>query len=404
MHYPPIFLCISTSFKGNDFLKSCKDAGNKVFLLTDKKLENKPWIRSHIDEIYYLESDENGNYNDKEMLAGMAYVMRQNPISRVIALDDFDVDKAALVREHFRIPGMGQTTARYFRDKLAMRMRAQEAGIRVPGFCALFNDVEITVFIENHPGPWMIKPRSEASSLGIKKLHNQEEVWEVIHSLHDRRHLYLLEQYKPGNVYHIDSLSLEGRVIFSWANQYLAPPFDVAHGGGIFQSVTVSHDTAEARALETMTVDVLKAFGMQHSASHTEVIRSSDDGHYYFLETSSRVGGAHLADMVEAASGINLWKEWALMETALVNESSYRLPRIRKEYAGILISLANQPHPDMSFFECPELVWKMEEEYHIGLIIRSEDRSRILTLLEHFASIVSERYHASLPVQTKIIH
>jgi hypothetical protein len=404
MHSAPIFLCISTSFKGNDFLQSCKDAGNIVFLLTDRKLESKPWIRTHIDEIFYLDADSDGIFNDKEMLSGIARITQKHPISRVIALDDFDIEKAALIREHFRIPGMGQTTARYFRDKLAMRMRAREAGVRVPGFCALFNDQEITEFIDNHMGPWMIKPRSEASSQGIQKLQTREEVWEAIHALQENRHLYLLEQYKAGHVYHIDSLSLEGRVIFSWANQYLAPPFDIAHGGGIFQSVTVLHDTAEARALETITVDVLKAFGMQHSASHTEVIHCSEDGHYYFLETSSRVGGAYLANMIEAASGINLWKEWARMETALVNGTQFRLPRIRWEYAGILISLANQPHPDTSVFNCPELVWKMEEEYHVGLVIQSTQQSRILSLLSEFATIVAKDYHATLPPRGKNVH
>ena len=163
----------------------------------------------------------------------------------------------------------------------------------------------------------MIKPRSEASATGIKKLHTDGELWDAINSLGEKRHEYLVEQYKPGHVFHVDSLSFNGRVIFSWSSQYIAPPFDVAHGGGIFRSVTVPFDSAEWHALETLTVDVLKAFGMKHSASHTEVIRCHDDGQYYFLETSSRVGGAHLADMVEAASGINLWKEWARMETAV---------------------------------------------------------------------------------------
>lgn len=403
MHSAPIFLCISSSFKGNDFLQSCKEAGNTVFLLTDRKLENKPWIRSHIDEIFFLEDDADGFFNDKKMLSDIARIIQKQVVSRVIALDDFDIEKAALIREHFRIPGMGQTTARYFRDKLAMRMRAKEAGIRVPGFCSLFNDQEIKEFLDSHAGPWMIKPRSEASSQGIRKLHNHEEVWEAIHTLQESRHLYLLEQYKAGHVYHIDSLSLEGRVIFSWANQYLAPPFDIAHGGGIFQSVTVLHDTAEARALETMTVDVLKAFGMQHSASHTEVIHCSEDGHYYFLETSSRVGGAYLANMIEAASGINLWKEWALMETALANGNHYRLPRIRREYAGILISLANQPQPDMSIFNCPEVVWKMEEEHHVGLVIRSTEQARILELLNEFSAIVATKYHATLPPRSSTV-
>jgi hypothetical protein len=385
-------------------MRACKEQGNTVYLLTAKKLEDKPWVRDSIDDFFYVEENSQGTYEMHNVIAGLAHVMRDRPIDRIVALDDFDVEKAALLREHFRIPGMGQTTARYFRDKLAMRTKAVEAGIRVPGFIGLFNDQAINDFIATHPGPWMIKPRSEASATGIKKLHNEHDLWEAIHSLGDRRHEYLVEQFKPGHVYHVDSLTLNGRAIFSWNSQYIAPPFDVAHGGGIFRSVTVPFDSAEWHALETMAVDVLKAFGMKHSASHTEVIRCHDDGHYYFLETSSRVGGAHLSDMVEASSGINLWKEWARLETAVARGDDFKLPRVQRDYSGIIISLAREQWPDLSPFNASEVVWRMEEEYHVGCVVRSKSRERVLELLDSYAELIRNDYHASAPAPDKSTH
>ncbi|GLU53137.1 ATP-grasp domain-containing protein [Dyadobacter frigoris] len=404
MARPLTFLCISTYFKGNDFLRACKNAGNTVYLLTAKKLDQKPWARESVDEFFYIEEGEDKTYNMDEVVTGLAYVMRSRMVDRVVALDDFDVEKASLIREYFRIPGMGQTTGKYFRDKLAMRTKALESGILVPGFCALFNDDIINRFLDDHPGPWMIKPRSEASATGIKKMHNREELWETIHELGDKRHAYLVEQFKPGDVYHVDSLSMNGRVIFSWNSKYLAPPFDVAHGGGIFRSVTVPFDSSEAHALETISVDVLKAFGLRHSASHTEVIRSKDDGKYYFLETSSRVGGAHLSEMVEASSGINLWKEWAKMETAEANGENFKLPPVRKEYSGIIISLTRQQWPDVSVFNDPEIVWRMDEEYHVGLVVRSKQRDKVIELLDKYAEIIQNDYHASAPAPDRPSH
>lgn len=404
MARPLTFLCISTFFKGNDFLKACKESGNTVYLLTDKKLEGKPWVRGHVDEFFYIEAGENGSYDMENIITGLAYVMRTRPVDRVVALDDFDVEKAAHLREYFRIPGMGQTTGRYFRDKLAMRTKALESGILVPGFSSLFNDDDINRFLDKYPGPWMIKPRSEASATGIKKLHNVEELWETIHSLGDKRHAYLVEQFKPGDVYHVDSISYNGRVIFSWNSKYLAPPFDVAHGGGIFRSVTVPFDSAEEHALETLAVDLLKAFGLRHSASHTEVIRCYDDGKYYFLETSSRVGGANLSEMVEASSGINLWKEWARMETAEARGENYKLPQVRQDYSGIIISLTRQEWPDLSVFNDPEIVWTMEEPYHVGLVIRSQSREKVMEILDRYAEIIQNEYHASAPAPDKPTH
>lgn len=160
-------LCICTYFKGSEFLKAAKAEGNQVLLLTNKALEHKPWPRESIDEFFFLENVDNSFDTYKTIIEGTAFMMRSRKIDLVIALDDFDVEKAALVREHFRIPGMGQTTARYFRDKLAMRVQAEDNGIPVPKFSALFNDIEITQFLQNTPAPWLIKPRSEASASGI---------------------------------------------------------------------------------------------------------------------------------------------------------------------------------------------------------------------------------------------
>jgi biotin carboxylase len=167
-----------------EFLKAAKEEGNTVFLLTHKKIEHKPWPRESIDEFFYLENNDNSFDTYQTLLEGSAHLMRTRKIDLVVALDDFDVEKAALVREHFRIPGMGQTTARYFRDKLAMRVQAEDNQIPVPGFSALFNDLEITNFLENTTGPWLVKPRSEASSSGIKKVFSKTIVKIKTYTLH----------------------------------------------------------------------------------------------------------------------------------------------------------------------------------------------------------------------------
>ena len=404
MSQPLTFLCITCYYKGSDFLRACKEAGNTVYLLTAKKLEHKPWPHEAVDEFFYLEDDSNSLANFEHILLGLSHVLRSRKVDRVVALDDFDVEKAALVREHFRIPGMGQTTARYFRDKLAMRVQARDAGIRVPTFSALFNDVEITEYLQNSQAPWVIKPRAEASATGIKKVHGFDEAWQTIHDLGDNRHNYLIEQFKPGDVYHVDALMLDGRVIFERSSQYLNTPFEVAHGGGIFRSVTVPFGSKDAKSLKKVNDQVMKAFGMRFSASHTEMIKCHDDGEFYFLETASRVGGAHLAEMVEFSSGINLWREWAKVETAMARGGSYELPAVRTDYSGIVISLSRQEWPDLSPFDDAEIVWKMQESHHVGLIVRSQSRQRVMELMDNYAARIYNDYHASAPARDKPTH
>ena len=118
------FLCISTFFKGVDFLKRCKLEGNNVYLLTMKKLEHENWPHESLDDIFYIDT-----WNDRDISKGIAYKYRTIKFDRFVALDDFDVEKVASLREHFRMPGMGRTTSHYFRDKLAMRIKAKTEGL-----------------------------------------------------------------------------------------------------------------------------------------------------------------------------------------------------------------------------------------------------------------------------------
>jgi biotin carboxylase len=395
------FLCIATFFKGEEFMRTCKALGNTVYLLTDQKLADKDWPREAIDEFFFLLSPSNSSDSLDQLIAGLAHAMRSRPIDRVVALDDFDVEKGALIRETFRIPGMGQTTARFFRDKLAMRMRAAADGIRVPAFSALFHDETITRFLQSTEAPWLIKPRSEASATGIQKVHSLDEAWTVIHRLGDRRHEFLIEQFKPGRVYHVDSLSYDGQVVFTRASKYLATPMEVAHGGGVFRTINIAPDSPETEPLYALNTRVMNAFGMRHSASHSEYILGDHDGELYFLETASRVGGAHIAEMVEAASGINLWREWAILEDAVARGKTYEVPTDQPQYAGLIVSLARQQWPDQSRFADPEIWWRMNREYHVGLIVRSDQPARIQELLDDYMNRIYAEFHASAPVPDK---
>ena len=389
---PLNFICISTYFKGEEFIKRCKAEGNNVYLLTMKKLEHKNWPWESIDDVFYIE-----NWDDKDVIKGLAYKYRSIKFDRFVALDDFDVEKVAAIRQHFRMPGMGSTTARYFRDKLAMRLKAKEEGVNVPEFTSLFNDVDINSYTDHVSPPWLLKPRSEASAAGIKKLHSKDELWEVVHSLGDERDDFLIEKFAPGDVYHVDGLNVDGKVVFSRVSKYSDTPFEVAHGGGIFRSATSEIGSKVEKALTKMNAQVMKAFGMQFGASHTEFIASKATGELFFLETSSRVGGANLAEMVAFASGVNLWSEWAKIESDTLKQQKYILPKIKNKYAGIVVSLSRYEYPDTSSFTNKEIVLRMNKPWHIGLIVVSESSKRVLELLEQYTSRIANEYHASLP-------
>jgi biotin carboxylase len=392
---PLTVLCIASYEKGHEFLRECHRQGARVFLLTSLSLrDTAEWPLESLEEIFYM-PDQDKTWNRQDTILAISHLARTREIDRIIPLDDFDLEMAASIREHLRIPGMGETTTRYFRDKLAMRLRAMESELMVPDFVHLLNDARVQEFTSRVPPPWVLKPRLLAGAIGISKVHTVDELHHLDNELGDQRSFYLLERYVEGEVCHVDSIVIEGRVVFAIASRYGRPPMDVAQGGGIFTSSLLDRDSDESKALLEKNRRVLEGMGLLRGVSHTEFIQGQD-GSLYFLETSARVGGAHIADLVETATGINLWAEWAKIETAS-EDRSYTLPAARSDYAGLLVSLAKQENPDTASYTDPEIVWRLEKSHHIGLIVRSPRIERVRELLNRYVERVQSDFYASAP-------
>lgn len=394
----PAILCLASYFKGNRFLETLKANGATVYLLTVEKALEEKWARHACDEVFAVKTfaDRRGLINS------VAYLMRTRKIDRIVALDDFDVEVAAALREHFRMTntGHGESTARYFRDKLAMRQKAVEVGVRCPRFTPLAHHPAVRQFLVDVPGPWLIKPRGEASAAGIRKLHSPDEVWKRIDELGDDQSFALLEEMVPGDLYHVDSLAHAGKVVFAEVNAYWKPLLDVYQGGGVYATRTVPRSRPEVAELKAINAKLLEGFGLGQGASHTEFMRAHRDGQFYFIETSSRVGGANTAEMVEHASGVNLWAEWARLE--LSRGGSYSVPHVKDRYAGVVISLCRYETPDTSSFTDPEIVYRMEMKNHIGFVVAADTPERVEELLMQYMDRIARDFHAVLPAADSV--
>ncbi len=384
-------LCIATYKKGDEFLRECDRQGCRVLLLTEEKLKDADWPRDAIDAFYFLRRD----MPEEDIRKGAAYLARTERLDRIVALDDFDVETAAMLREYLRVPGMGETTGRAFRDKLAMRSRARASGIQCPDFVHVVNDAAIAEWAARVTPPWVLKPRGQAAAIGIRKVSSSAQLWETIHALGDARVDYVLEQFVAGVVFHVDSLVFNGKVVFAVPSEYGSPPMTVAHEGGIFVTRTLGADHPLAEPLQRANAQVLESFGLLRGVSHTEFIRGRD-GQFYFLETSARVGGAFIVDVVEAATGVNLWREWAKIEIA-GEYGVYPPPQPHSGTAGIVLSLARQQNPDLSRYNDPEIVLRIRKPHHAGLIVASDDEGRVRALLDTYVERFYTDFYATAP-------
>jgi biotin carboxylase len=393
---PLTILCVTSYEKGQEFIRTCKAMGCRVLLLTVEKFKDGDWPRECLDGIFTMPED----LPLQGLIYSVSYIARSQRIDRIVALDEFDMENVSALREHLRIPGMGLTTVRYFRDKLSMRARAKEAGIAVPEFVPVLNYDDLREYMAQVPAPWLLKPRSQASGIGMKKIHATDELWPWLDELGDQQSFYLLEHFVPGTVYHVDSVASEREVVFAEAHKYGTPPLTTSHQGGVFTTSTLPPDAPEYAELLALNQKVLAELGFVRGVTHAEFLKADSDGKFYFIEVAARVGGAYISDVIEAATGINLWREWARLEVGAGKEP-YQLPPHRREYAAVILSLARQEHPDTSAYNDPEIVRHISKYHHAGLILRTASSARLPELITSYAERFQQDFLATQPVPDK---
>jgi hypothetical protein len=211
-----------------------------------------------------------------------------------------------------------------------------------------------------------------------------------------------LEQFVVGNVCHVDSLIWEKQVVFAIASQYGTPPLAVTTGGGIFNTRILERDSESSQTLIAANENLMRVLRQVRGAAHTEFIQAEADGRFYFLETAARVGGANIDRLVEAATGIVLWQEAARIDLASVRQEMYQPPSPRRDYAGLIICLAQQEQPDLSAYTDPEIVWRLPKKYHAGLLVAGPDYGRIQQLINQYNERFARDFLTSAPPKSNV--
>ena len=354
----PTILCITTYEKGQPFLQEVARLGANVILLTIDKLEHADWPRKSISKFVTMPE----NLTPIQVLNTVSYLARENRIDRIVALDEFDLEVAALLREHMRLPGMGESLTRHFRDKLAMRVRARQCGVPVPEFTPVFNYDALRRFMSHVPGPWLLKPRTNASAIGMQD-ETPDALWPVLDELGDLQSHYLLERFVPGEIFHVEGVAWKWHARSSVRFKYGKPPMQTMHEGGRLQ-----HSRA-GQGIERRPRPARNAYSRHRGARpclrcHSHRVHQGALRRQLLLpgDRGSR-GRSHIADVVEFASGINPWVEWARIEVAALFHMEYALPKPKQLYAGSVICLARQERPDTTSYDDPAIVQRLNKHH-----------------------------------------
>ena len=349
-----------------------------MLLLTEEKLRDADWPRDSIDAFFYIRRD----MPHADIRKGAAHLARSERIDRIVALDDFDVELAAMLREHLFVPGMGETTGAPFRDKLAMRRRARSAGIPCPDFVHVLNDEAINEWTSRVPAPWVVKPRSQAAAIGIRKLHSSEELWSAsTRSATPARSIYSSNSSPATSFTSTPSCSTID-VRFAVASRYEMPPMVVAHEAGIFVTRTLPAERSErrrARTLQRARPEILRTASRclthgVHSRPRRRLAVSGDLGarRWSLHRRRGRSGNRHQS-VARMGARRNRRRGWRV-RSAVAPELC----------GGIVLSLARQETPDLSAYTDPEIVIRVRKRHHAGLIVTSPDSERVVQLLEDY--------------------
>ena len=196
------------------------------------------------------------------------------------------------------------------------------------------------------------------------------------------------------------SLVEEGKVVACGVSQYGTTPFKVSHYGGVFTSSILPYKAKERKELELLNRALLMAFGYERGVTHAEFLQSDATGEFYLLEVACRVGGAYIANVLEQACNFNLWREWAKLETATAAKP-YKVPKLRRDFAGVTLALAKMDEPDTSHYTDEEIVYRVNKPKHVGLIFYSPKQKRIEELLAQYTTRITADFLAVAPVKER---
>ncbi|WP_146085041.1 ATP-grasp domain-containing protein [Rathayibacter tritici] len=273
-----------------------------------------PGIRA-IGELDVAAGDDLDEYNRAspqmiELVAALA--TKLGPPHGIVGIHEHTTLPAARLRERFGVPGTSVRTATLCRDKVVMKQAVAGAGIVTPRFWPVDAGTtakDLADALGPLPGRKVLKPRSQAASLGVRIFADTTELLDEV-----RRNGcpddHEVEEFVDGTVCHLDGVVRDGEIIFLCGSSYVTSCFDFRFNTTPLASVTID-DPATLDAALHFAADVLDAVGLTSSVFHLEAFLLPD-GSFVFLEIANRFGGAGIQDHIQLAYGVDLAREAVL--------------------------------------------------------------------------------------------
>ncbi|MGC5342627.1 ATP-grasp domain-containing protein [Streptomyces sp. DT171] len=243
----------------------------------------------------------------------------------VLAVIDYYVAVVAEVADAFGLPGLAPKAAHAARNKLRTRELCARAGVPAPRFARVLSRDEAVAFAQETGFPCVVKPMTEAASIGVRLCRTPEEVaahHDVLSAAPtDLRGLprpagVLVEEYLTGYEVSVEVVTTSaGRQVLGLTDKTLGPHPAFVEIGETFPSQLPVRLQEEATAVALAALD---AIGHDFGASHVEIKMTAEGPK--LVEINARMGGAQVGRNIKEATGIDLQREVIRMHAGLEPE------------------------------------------------------------------------------------
>ncbi len=319
-----------------EFTRGLAECGARVYGVGDQPLEALPeLVKRSLSEYVQVRS----LWDSGQVIAELHQRLRGHSLDRIECLWEPGIMLAAELRRHFGVDGLSVEQAHRFRDKEAMKVALDAAGIRTPRHIAADSVAGCWEAAEEIGFPIILKPIAGAGSADTYRVESADQLRAVLPRL---RHVpqVSVEEFVDGEEYTFDTITIDGNIAYHNVAWYRPRPLIARSNEWISPQVIALRDIDDSSLAGgiAMGFEVIKALGFGSGFTHMEWYRKRD-GEVVFGEIGARPPGAHQVDQMKYACDFDVFRAWGSAVTTGVLDAEierrYNVATIYKRAHGI---------------------------------------------------------------------
>jgi hypothetical protein len=241
----------------------------------------------------------------------------RTPFHAIVAHGEYDLIRAARLRARLGLPGQSVASAVAYRDKVRMKQLVRVQGVRTANFRVVESALDLKEAARIWGYPIVIKPIDGGGSRNVTVVRGPSALDALLAAGCPSN--AMVEQFVPGDMYHVDGLARAGEIVFSCVSRYLNGCLSFQEGLSLGSTlIDPSSELSDrmkaelARAVHALPILPVLTF-------HAEFFLTPDN-EIVFCEVAARTGGGRIVESVERAYGVNLNRTWVRWQCGLPEE------------------------------------------------------------------------------------